>query len=185
MPRRVVSRRLDTCAAPLSTSTYMIHRPHRRRALLSLLAAFGALAFAPFLFDRSSLPTPLVWGSLALVGLAAASSTAIWSVISSDPLCNGSEAAGLVGGAVNTLCIAGDSAMLTLFGLVLDTGPSHKAAGGETVFSPAAFSRAFLLLFGAYLVALLGALVSWARVPRHTVETLHTESLLGPPSTVG
>jgi hypothetical protein len=160
------------------------------RARMLLLIAFalvGALGFVPALLPlffasggggaahAYSPPDSMVlWAaSVSAVGVSVGSCTVIWHVISSDALCNGSDATGIVAGAVNTFVIALDAVTQSVFGLLLGGGASAGAggnstaaawetsagagAGGERVYDAHTYARGFALLFALFIVAALAA----------------------------
>ena len=91
--------------------------------------------------------------SVAL-GLSVTSCTIVWSVISSDPLCDGTKATGIISGAVNTLCIGYDAIIQQVVGVVLSSmWDGKKNASHEPVYSAEAFSCAFSVLAGSFLAA--------------------------------
>ena len=156
------------------------------RARMLLLIAFalvGALGFVPALlplFESGSggavrahtLPDSMVlWAaSVSAVGVSVGSCTVIWHVISSDDLCNGSDATGIVAGAVNTFVITLDAVTQSIFGLLLGGGSTAGAvgnstgagSGGERVYDAHTYARGFVLLFAQFIVAALAAAAALA-----------------------
>ena len=97
---------------------------------LTALAVVGLASFAPFLLAPvvAGITTVdwLGWAACVALGLATASCTIVWSVISSDPLCDGSASTGVISGAVNTLCIAYDAAIQQCTGARTSEGDAPK-----------------------------------------------------------
>ena len=119
------------------------------------------------MLGRQELATGVVWLSMLLLGLSVGSATVVWTVISSDPLCDGLDSSGLLSGAVNTLCIFADALVQTLVGVILDANwdghsymPADRAGDAPTKrFSPSAFGKAFALCFAAMSLSAVFALM--------------------------
>jgi fucose permease len=129
---------------------------------LTALAVVGLASFAPFLLAPvvAGITTVdwLGWAACVALGLATASCTIVWSVISSDPLCDGSASTGVISGAVNTLCIAYDAAIQQCTGAVLAAmWAGGKDPDGEPVYGPQAFSWAFVVLASSFFLAALSS----------------------------
>lgn len=135
-----------------------------RRASLTImcgLALLGGLCYLPFVL-ANTVSTYLAYACLVGLGVTVGSCTLIWAVISSDPLCQGSETTGMVSGAANTLCIAIDAAMQQLVGAILAANWDGKTVNitstdgvvqQERVYSKAAFGIAFTPLMVSFGVA--------------------------------
>jgi MFS family permease len=129
-----------------------------RLRVLVCLALLGFLSFLPFLTAPLSNPPPggdgMAYISCVALGLSVASCTIIWSIISSDPLCRGTADTGIISGAVNTLCIGYDAVIQQITGVVLTAmWDGGKNASNEPVYGADAFSRAFMVLAGSFLIA--------------------------------
>lgn len=129
------------------------------------LALLGFLSFVPCLLaPLGPVHSPpggdaLGYVSIVSLGLSVASCTIIWSIISSDPLCGAeNQNTGIISGAVNTVCIFYDAVIQQLTGVVLGymwTGQKNSA--DEPVYDALAFSRAFMVLAGSFVLAILSA----------------------------
>jgi MFS family permease len=135
-----------------------------RLNILTILALLGALSIFPFViggFITSAVPDPVAYISVITLGLSVASCTVIWSIISSDKLCNGTASTGIISGAVNSLCIAFDAMIQQLTGLVLSSlWSGQKNKYDEPVYDAHTFSCAFMVLMGCFLLAVLCSLVA-------------------------
>jgi hypothetical protein len=129
-----------------------------RLYILTVLALLGCVSFLPFLLVpvNTFFSTHFVgYTSSILLGFSVASCTVIWSLISSDKVCNGVQSTGLISGAVNTLCIAYDAFLQQMVGVVLAWNWNGKMSPvtKERVYSAEAFSYAFSILAGSFLMA--------------------------------
>lgn len=157
---------LTTVVVVLSTVSQLITPPlqayfqtvRAKLHVLLVLALVGFLSFLPFLLAPLSTPPPggdmAAYAACVTLGLSVASCTIIWSIISSDPLCRGTADTGIISGAVNTLCIAYDAVIQQITGVVLTAmWNGGKNARSEPVYGAEAFSRAFMVLAGSFLLA--------------------------------
>ena len=131
-------------------------------ATLLVLALVGVASFVPFILTSAaytipgSTALPLAYASLASLGVTVGSCTIIWSVISSDELCDGTKSTGIISGATNTLVIFFDAVVQQVFGAVLSANwDGGKNKEGEPVYSATAFSRGFMVLAGVFALAAL------------------------------
>lgn len=147
-------------------------RYRHRTTLLAVLSLAGALGLLPFVLGLDSLADGVVWLTMVLIGLSVGSATVVWTVISSDPLCDGLEASGLLSGAINTICIFSDALVQTLVGVILDAnwdGQSYMPDDGDSGdskvkrFSSGAFAKAFALCFTVMGLSCIFALLLRAK----------------------
>ena len=147
-------------------------RYRHRTTLLACLSFAGALGLLPFILGMDSLADGIIWLAMVLIGLSVGSATVVWTVISSDPLCDGLEASGLLSGAINTLCIFSDAIVQTLVGVILDAnwdGHSYMPDDGDSGdakvkrFTPGAFAKAFALCFTVMGLSCIFALILRAK----------------------
>ena len=149
----------------------------RQMLFLIAFALIGALGYLPALLplaDGASPPDSVaLWAAaVSAVGLSVGSCTVIWHVISTDPLCGGSAATGVVAGAVNTFVIATDAVTQSVFGIILGGGTIAGGSNGtltrgvatavaakakERVYSARTYSTGFLLLVVEFIVAAVAA----------------------------
>ena len=132
----------------------------QRLNILTLLALLGLLSFVPYILigylKTSILLRSDVIGYVSAIslGCSVASCTIIWSIISSDQMCNGTTSTGMISGAVNTVCIFYDAVIQQCTGFVLSymwNGQKNKK--NEPIYDAPSFSAAFLVLGGSFLMA--------------------------------
>ena len=132
---------------------------HARLRVMTALSLLGFISFLPFVLAPLGKTSPpggdgVAYGALISLGLSVASCTIIWSIISSDALCAGTASTGIVSGAVNTLCIFYDAVVQQVTGAVLSaTWNGQTNAAKEPVYDAHAFSRAFMVLAGSFVLA--------------------------------
>ena len=134
-----------------------IFDPTRRGYFLSADWRAGMMSPPVLLAPLGSAAPPgdfAAYAASVALGLSVTSCTIVWSVISSDPLCDGTKATGIISGAVNTLCIGYDAIIQQVVGVVLSSmWDGKKNASHEPVYSAEAFSCAFSVLAGSFLAA--------------------------------
>lgn len=153
----------------------------RQMASLLALALAGALAFVltqmpPMAVSKIA----ITLGIVGLLGGSVGSCTIIWHIVSSDPLCVGSTGLGRVSGAVNTVVIGIDAVVQQLVGIVLAMEWSkHRKVdpkSGVRIYSAMAYSRAFLILIGTFVVSAICICILWLwcwdnNLPSRTMHT--------------
>eukprot|EP00164_Ancoracysta_twista_P011423 GFYU01017597.1.p1 GENE.GFYU01017597.1~~GFYU01017597.1.p1 ORF type:complete len:537 (-),score=73.76 GFYU01017597.1:18-1628(-) len=117
----------------------------------------------------------VVYAAVVFLGLSTGSITTVWSVISSDPVCNGVMSLGLVSGALNTIVIIADAVVQQIVGVVLNSQWDGKRDDtAAPVYSAAAFSSGFALLSACFAVSCLcAALLVWMPPKGGHVESGH------------
>ena len=136
--------------APPLQSRYKTVR--ERLVMLTCVAILGALSFVAFILPGNN--TALAFTSCVTLGLSVISCTLVWSIISSDPLCEGTKSTGIISGAVNTLCIAFDAIVQQIVGVVLAAmWQGTRNERGEPTYSASAFSFAFAVLLASFIFA--------------------------------
>ena len=153
---------------------------HQRQVLaLFTLGAIGVVSMAlPATGIARSVAAS--WSSAILLGMTVTSCTIVWNIISSDTLCRGSRATGLVSGMVNTVCMSLDAALQVGFGAIL----TARWAGavddkGGRVYTPSAYAAAFLPVCCCFGVASVCMLVL-LRIVRFRMKQADEEQLREP-----
>ncbi len=138
-------------AGPLLTVTLASRKRQVMSLLILALVGIVSMSFPVAELGRSVAAS---WSSVLLLGVTVTSCVIVWEVISSDALCCGSRATGLVSGMVNTVCMALDAALQMLVGAILTSNweGSVDAKGGR-VYSPGAYAKAFAPVCCCFCVA--------------------------------